>query len=150
MTLERFLARVDAEPWVGGCWIWRPALNNRGYGVFNVAGRGFMAHRWSYEFFVGPIPEGRQMDHFVCERRACVNPWHVRPVTPRENSLRADTFAALNLAKTHCPQGHAYDDENTYWRAGSWRVCKACDRESSREYAARRRAQRKEASWLSA
>jgi 5-methylcytosine-specific restriction endonuclease McrA len=32
------------------------------------------------------------------------------------------------LRKTHCPNGHAYDDENLYVAPNGWRQCKACRR----------------------
>lgn len=35
------------------------------------------------------------------------------------------------LRKTHCPQGHPYDEENTYTN-GSGRHCRKCDRQSHR------------------
>ena len=28
--------------------------------------------------------------------------------------------------KTHCPQGHPYNEENTYFDSNGWRVCKTC------------------------
>ena len=29
--------------------------------------------------------------------------------------------------KTHCAQGHPYDEANTYWYLGKWRQCRACN-----------------------
>lgn len=34
-------------------------------------------------------------------------------------------------AKTHCPQGHEYNEENTRWYKGS-RNCRVCDRDRQR------------------
>lgn len=85
-----------------GCWYWSGAKHHKGYG--NLRGR--MAHRISYEQFIGPIPKGLQLDH-LCEAKNCVNPFHLEPVTNQENKLRW----ADNL--THCPQGHPYDSNNT-------------------------------------
>lgn len=42
-----------------------------------------------------------------------------------ENTLRGETLAAANLAKTHCPQGHPYDEANTQWYSGR-RYCRGC------------------------
>ena len=40
-----------------------------------------------------------------------------------------------NASKTHCPNGHAYDDENTYAYPGrSKRGCRTCRREYMRNY----------------
>jgi len=46
---------------------------------------------------------------------------------------------AFNRAKTHCPQGHPYDAENTAIKSDGRRVCRAC----GREYTRRRREARK-------
>lgn len=47
--------------------------------------------------------------------------------------------AAYELAKTHCPEGHAYDDENTYLTGRGHRQCRECKRAAVRRYAARNR-----------
>lgn len=35
-----------------------------------------------------------------------------------------------NYMKTHCPQGHAYDDENTYFYRGR-RYCRKCKHDAT-------------------
>lgn len=73
---------------VSGCWIWQGNTNN-GKGYFRVSHRGerIYVHRWYYERFVGPIPEGLQLDH-LCRNRNCCNPEHLEPVTQAENLRR--------------------------------------------------------------
>jgi hypothetical protein len=39
----------------------------------------------------------------------------------------------LAADRTHCPEGHPYDEENTYVRKDGSRQCKACAREYQRE-----------------
>ena len=39
-------------------------------------------------------------------------------------------------ARTHCPKDHPYDEENTYYYPDGSRGCKACNRETLREYRA--------------
>ena len=40
-----------------------------------------------------------------------------------------------NAGKTHCPQGHPYDEANTYHRAYDHsRQCRACNRERARAW----------------
>lgn len=68
------------------CWLWRGALNNRGYGRLTRGGHVY-AHRYVYELERGPIPTGMQLDH-LCRTPACVNPAHLEPVTGTENVRR--------------------------------------------------------------
>lgn len=70
-----------------GCWLWLGSLTDKGYGRFYMGGKRYLAHRYSYEHFVGPIPEGLEPDH-LCRVPACVNPAHLEPVTRSENTRR--------------------------------------------------------------
>ena len=48
-----------------------------------------------------------------------------RESDPEPSDLR---YGARNRSKTHCPQGHPYDEENTYTTSRGTRACKACRR----------------------
>lgn len=130
---ERFWQKVDRR---GGsdCWPW---LGNRvkthcgmEYGLFRHGSLVTCAHRFAYRFLVGPIPEGLDLDH-LCRNTLCVNPKHLEPVTKAENNYRGNSWSGRNTRKTHCPQGHPYDEANTYlWRGH--RICRACSRERAR------------------
>lgn len=71
------------------CWIWQRTLTGKGYGMMWDPARKRLvpAHRYFYEHFVGPIPEGLHFDH-LCRVHACVNPSHGEPVTTGENQRR--------------------------------------------------------------
>jgi hypothetical protein len=82
--------------------------------------------RWVYEILVGPIPDSLTLDH-LCNVKRCVAPWHLEPVTQRENNNRKE-FQGQS-GKTHCLRGHEYTPENTRWRRrkDSWaRRCATC------------------------
>lgn len=134
--LERFMQKVAMDP--SGCWLWTGGLYSNGYGRFWNGERVQLAHRWAYEHFVGPIPEGLVIDHVHargCTHRHCVNPDHLEPVTNRENLLRGETLPARQVLLTHCPRNHPYDDANTYRDPAGTRRCREC----ARAYQARRR-----------
>jgi HNH endonuclease len=76
---------IDLET---GCWVWQRSTSFQGYGQVWYKGRLHRAHRVFYELHRGPIPEGLQIDH-TCGNRLCVNPDHLEPVTPIENTRRA-------------------------------------------------------------
>lgn len=128
----RFWAKVERTP---TCWLWRGALTAWGYSKFWFDERHSSGHRYAYIRFRGPIPADREVDH-LCRVRHCVNPDHLELVTPRENQLRGDTFAARNLAKVACVRGHPLDEANTHieYLAGRLprRACRACKREDQR------------------
>ena len=122
------------------CWRWIGGSRTKGgYVRITAGGRGVMAHRWAFELLVGPIPEGLTIDH-LCRVTDCVNPAHLEVVTQRTNIVRGDGPAARNVVKTHCPQGHPYDETNTYRRPDGGRDCKLCINERSRRRNERRRA----------
>lgn len=121
---ERFEAKVQRGDTPDACWLWTAFLPACGYGRFYVNGKLHLAHRISYEMFVGPIPEGLCLDH-LCRVRNCVNPRHLEPVTHQENVRRGE--AGLNYAsKTECPKGHPYSGKNLVVLKNGQRRCKAC------------------------
>jgi hypothetical protein len=134
---EDFWAKVDKS---GDCWLWTASRDSHGYGHIGYQRRNWLAHRLSYELVVGPIPDGLSLDH-LCRNPPCVRPAHLEPVTHAENLARGS-----RAAKTHCPKGHPYDEENTRLvtdrRGYASRQCWTCYREYMKTYVrpSRRRA----------
>lgn len=138
---QRFWRKVQITD---GCWLYRGGVAINGYGHFSFTPtpgtyKTVLAHRYSYEALVGQIATGLQVDHIChtqdcvapCSHRLCVRPSHLAQATPRANTLRGKTVSAINAAKTHCRQGHAFDENNT-WVNGSERVCLTCKRNRNR------------------
>ena len=119
------------------CWEWQGFRMPLGYGQFGHKSDGknqmLYAHRVSYTWFVGPIPDGLTIDH-LCRNPRCVCPWHLEPVTNAENIRRAAAVV------THCKHGHEFTEANTYRNKSTGRrECRACNARRGRELRAKRR-----------
>lgn len=84
---------VEDRGYITPCWVWQGCTVNGqnrpgpGYGILTLRHQKLLAHRFAYERYVGPIPEGLQIDH-LCYVTNCVNPEHMEPVTAAENVRR--------------------------------------------------------------
>ena len=155
----QFWAKVDYDPHdIQRCWPWTDATR-RGYGLFHFRDAygtrvSLRPHRQAYILVFGEIPtyaESRtEIDHIChdpkvcqagddCQHRRCCNPWHMRLSNGLENSA-PDRMVYWQTRKTHCPQGHEYDDINTARRPEGHRYCKTCNRNRVRALAAAKRA----------
>lgn len=124
--IQRLFRRIKID--ASGCWVWQGCVDAFGYGMMGNQDDDFprSVHRLAYTELIGPIPDGLVMDH-LCRNPSCCNPFHLEPVTSRENTLRGQTNAAANVAKTHCPKGHPYDGDNLRLY-GRRRFCNECER----------------------
>jgi hypothetical protein len=125
----RFWANVYPCP-VTGCWHWGAAIfaKRGGYGNFCIRGKSRKAHVVAYELLVGPVSDGLVLDH-LCRVTCCVNPDHLEPVTPGENTRRAHSPSMLSRQSGRCVSGlHLMTPDNVYIRPDNGRRwCRACE-----------------------
>lgn len=84
--VQRFWAKVDKRG-DDECWPWTAGCTTAGYGSIGSGGAGtpnLYAHRISYEFAHGTIPEGLHVLH-SCDNPPCCNPAHLFLGTQVEN-----------------------------------------------------------------
>lgn len=131
----RFWSKVNKQT-ESGCWTWAAGKSD-GYGRFDRRA----AHKISWEWVNGPVPDGLELDH-LCRNRACVNPSHLEAVDHKTNVRRGalpDLMRAKAAAQTHCYAGHELSGENLVLQGPTkqFRTCRTCRARRQRERYAR-------------
>lgn len=123
MNIELFWNKVKQD---GTCWRWTGVIAWNGYGSHSSwedgKTRKYRAHRVAYNYMIGEIPPGLDLDH-LCRNRWCVNPYHMDPVTRSVNMKRASNVLR---ERTHCKNDHQFTPDNTQLGPRSQRLCLAC------------------------
>lgn len=97
------------------CWLWTAGTDKDGYGKFWINGETVRAHRVSWEFCYGPIPEGMDVLHH-CDNPPCIRPEHLYLGSDTENMADRDKRGRTATgdrcgARTH-PESLARGDAN--------------------------------------
>ena len=139
-SLDRLVKRSSSSTRIEKGRIIRPGFGARsGHKSVNLSRDGKKVtrkvHHLVLEAFVGPAPDGAQGLH-----------WDDDPANNHLSNLRWGTFSDNafdkvrngrhhQTRKTHCPQGHEYNAENTYVIPSrpTARYCRACAQERKRK-----------------
>lgn len=68
-----------------GCWDWQ-GPSTGGYGSYNNPYGSKRTHKAYYEILNGPTGKGVHLHH-TCERKICMNPTHLTPLTPKRHIM---------------------------------------------------------------
>lgn len=139
--LTRVLTNTKIDK--NNCWNYQGSHNNKGNGYcqFSIKNKPIYVHRFMYEYYYGELNPSLVIDH-LCKNSRCVNPLHLEQVTQKQNCNRGSVGSNMSQI-THCPQGHEYTKENTYYYTSKKglisRQCRTCGRERQIDYQKRKR-----------
>ena len=116
--IVRFMKKLVKQP--GGCWLWKGATHQWGYGRMQFRGRVEEAHRIAWVLFKGEIPEGMHVCHNCPggDNPACCNPDHLFigiNTDNRRDSVRKGTHARdTKFARTKVPAARIQEIKDRY------------------------------------
>ena len=139
-------AGIDRSGGRRACHLWRRGHTKKGYGTLKVGGRKGRAcqpHRLIWILHHGAAIPPKVCICHSCDTPACCNPGHLFLGTYSQNNQdcvnkRRWRAYGAGLDRTHCVNGHPYNEQNTYTRSDGKRQCRVCTCESQRRYQQRR------------
>lgn len=126
----------------GGCWLWTGPTEKGGYARLTVAGgERAQIHRAAHLMWVGPIPDGYEVDHRchsesdcrlgnACPHRRCCRPDHLRAVTLVVNRQAARRPGGRALPDGTC----AVDPTHLFAQKATGSGCRRCHAAYHRAY----------------
>lgn len=122
--IEKYLNQCTT--FTNGCIVWLGPVDGAGYGHSRLNKIRKRVHIIIWELTTGKkVPYGHELHH-KCNLKPCCNFEHLELLTKREHRR------ITNLKIKNCPQGHEYNEENTYLHNGN-RQCKICRNKRNKE-----------------
>lgn len=126
---------MNTEAYLSQCILWTGKIGKDGYGWMRVKDRKqpLRAHVYAVLQSGRDIPKNMCVDH-ICRNRACINPKHLRVVTPRQNAYENSRNLIIeNARKTHCSRGHELFGANLK-RTEKRRICVMCQKSNQAKW----------------
>jgi hypothetical protein len=104
----------------------------------NNIGSTCYVHQMVAQAFIGPQPDGQQVRHFNESDKTNNYLENLKYGTGSDNSFDNVRHGGNhNANKTRCPQGHFYNEANTYWQTkpngNRSRSCRTCAKDRARQ-----------------
>jgi hypothetical protein len=123
-VLDYLAARSRKE---GDCLVWGLGCDRKGYGRARIAGRMTLVHRAAWMARYGQPPPGKPHVLHHCDNPPCWKDGHLFVGTDKDNAEDREAKGRNGYSKrTRCPQGHPYDEANTYITKDGKRMCRKC------------------------
>jgi hypothetical protein len=138
-ALERLKSKLKVNKETG-CWEFTGYVMPDGYARMMVNGKRWLVHRLSWTLHNEVIHDDMYVCHH-CDNPKCANPEHLFVGTPRDNAMdmvNKGRHGRYFATKTHCPQGHEYNEINTLNAPGQGRKCRECARLRAAEHRAKK------------
>ena len=131
-TIDNIKPNVEVTP--DGHWLWKGAKHPSGYGTIGYGPLKEIVSRVVLGLERGDPRLALHKND--CHTPSCCNPEHLYIGTGKSNvrdsinlGTKTSGFGIAKSRKTHCPQGHEYNVDNTYYTPSTgYRHCLTCIR----------------------